>query len=211
LSEQQIRPRIEHRDFRPIHISGYDREANDFYPTPAWVTETLLKHVTLRGPVWEPCCGDGAIARVIEAQGHTVEATDLSDRGYGRGGVDFFNCKAIPNGCQAIVTNPPYGDGGAERHAQRASSQLLSFVRHAIALAEGTNGQLALLVRFQWIAGQRAAAMISAGPLDRVIVLTHRILWFDMGPATKHGQHHHAWLFFDSARDRSRPPEIIFA
>lgn len=211
MSEQLARPRIAHRDFRPVHISGFDREANDFYPTPAWVTETLLKNVRLRGPVWEPCCGDGAIARVIQARGHQVEATDLADRGHGRGGVDFFACDAMPDGCQAIVTNPPYGDGGAERGAPRASSQLLSFVRHGIALSEKADGQLALLVRFQWIAGQRAAALISAGPLDRVVVLTRRILWFDMGPATKHGQHHHAWLFFDCARDRTRPPEIVFA
>ena len=211
MSEQSTRPRIEHRDFRPIHISGFEREANDFYPTPTWVTETLLRHVPLRGPVWEPCCGDGAIARVIEAHGLPVEATDLGDRGFGRGGVDFFGCDAVPRRCQAIVTNPPYGDGGAERTSRRASSQLLAFVRHAIDLTEKSNGQLALLVRFTWIAGQRAAALMSSGPLDKVVVLTHRILWFDMGPATKHGQHHHCWLFFDAQRDRSKPPEIMFA
>ena len=205
------RPTIEHRDFRPIHISGYEREANDFYPTPAWVTETLMRHATLRGPVWEPCCGDGAIARVIEASGLPVEATDLGDRGYGTGGMDFFAQTAVPEGCRAIVTNPPYGDGGAERKSRRASSQLLAFVRHALGLTEVSNGQLALLVRFTWIAGQRASALLSGGPLDKVIVLTHRIMWFDMGPDTKHGQHHHCWLFFDAQRDRSKPPEIVFA
>ena len=54
------RPALE---FRPIHISGYDRQSHDFYPTPDWVTEALLKRVTLNGPVWEPCCGDGEIGR----------------------------------------------------------------------------------------------------------------------------------------------------
>ena len=211
MSEHLTRPRIEHRDFRPIHISGFAREANDFYPTPAWVTEALLNHVPLRGPVWEPCCGDGALARVIEARGHAVVATDLGDRGYGTGGMDFFAQTAPPPGCQAIVTNPPYGDGGAERQSRKASSQLLAFVRHAIDLTEAANGQLALLVRFQWVAGQRAAALLSSGPLDKIVVLTHRILWFDMGPATKHGQHHHCWVFFDAQRDPTRPPEIVFA
>ncbi|MEI7711767.1 MAG: hypothetical protein WCI94_10065 [Rhodospirillales bacterium] len=204
------RPTIAPRDFRPIHVSGYDREANDFYPTPAWVTEALLRHVALRGPVWEPCCGDGAIARVIEASGLPVVATDLGDRGYGNGGIDFFAQTAVPEGCRAIVTNPPYGDGGAERTSRRASSQLLAFVRHAIALTEASDGQLALLVRFTWIAGQKASALLTAGPLDKVVVLTHRIMWFDMGPNTKHGQHHHCWLFFDAQRDRSKPPEIVF-
>ena len=210
MSEQLVRPHTAHREFRPIHISGFDREANDFYPTPAWVTETLLDHVALRGTVWEPCCGDGAIARVIEARGHRVEATDLTDHGHGRGGVDFFACHTLPPGYSSIVTNPPYGDGGAERRARQASSQLLSFVRHAITLTEKGSGQLALLVRFQWIAGQRAAGLLTSGPLDKVVVLTHRIRWFDMGPATKQGQHHHCWLFFDAQRDRDRPPEIVF-
>ena len=211
MTDAPKRPNIEQRAFRPIHVSGYEREANDFYPTPAWVTETLLKYVPLRGPVWEPCCGDGAIARIVEQHGHRVEATDLGDRGYGKGGMDFFAQHAIPNFCQSIVTNPPYGDGGAERTSRRASAQLLEFVRHAIDLTEKADGQLALLVRFTWIAGQRASALMSTGPLDKVIVLTHRILWFDMGPATKTGQHHHCWLYFDAQRDRSKPPEIVFA
>ena len=199
------------REFRPIHISRFDRAMNDFYPTPAWVTEVLLKHAPLRGPVWEPCCGDGAIARVIESQGHRVEATDLADHSHGRSGVDFFDCDRVPEGCQAIVTNPPYGDGGSESRSKKASVQLLSFVKHGIALSEAANGQLALLVRFTWIAGKRASALISGGPLDKIIVLTHRIRWFDMGPQTKQGQHHHCWLFFDAQRDRSRPPEIVFS
>jgi hypothetical protein len=42
------------RASRPIHISGYHREANDFYATPDWVTEALLSYVQFRGRVWEP-------------------------------------------------------------------------------------------------------------------------------------------------------------
>ena len=60
------------RDFRPIHVSNFGRQGHDFYPTPTWVTQTLLDRVTFRGPVWEPCCGDGAIARQIEARGNRV-------------------------------------------------------------------------------------------------------------------------------------------
>ena len=123
----------------------------------------------------------------------------------------FLQTQAAPPGCRSIVTNPPYGDGGAERGGPASSRLLLSFVRHAIALTEQNGGQLALLVRFTWMAGQRAASLISAGPLDRVVVLTRRIRWFEMGDATKQGQHHHAWLFFDAERDRSRPPAIVFA
>ena len=112
---------------RPIHISGYAREPHDYYPTPAWVTACLLRHVALRGRVWEPCCGDGAIAAVLEAQQYAVEASDKEDRGFGTPGVDFLGCGAYPPGCGAMVTNPPYGDGGAARKAGNASSGMLRF------------------------------------------------------------------------------------
>jgi hypothetical protein len=198
-------------EVRPIHISGYSRTHNDFYPTPPWVTATLLHHVKLRGPVWEPCCGNGAIARVIESHGAQVHATDLIDHGFGQHGVDFFACREFPAGCQAMVTNPPYGDGGVMSRGTKASKAMLGFVRHALELTERAHGQLALLVRFQWIAGKRASDLIASAPLDAVIALTRRITWFDMGEKTNQGQHHHAWLFWDCARDANTPPRIVFA
>ncbi len=199
------------RSFRPVHISGYRREANDHYPTPAWVTACLLRHVRFRGAVWEPCCGDGAIAQVLREHRYAVVASDAAEHGFGLGGVDFFACTDFPPGCGAMVTNPPYGDGGAERKAGNASSAMLRFVRHALALTRRAEGQLALLVRFQWIAGRRAAALISSAPLRTVLVLTRRIRWFEMGERTNSGQHHHAWIVFDAARDPHQPPRIIFA
>jgi hypothetical protein len=198
-------------EVRPIHISGHDRQSHDFYPTPPWVTETLLKHVALRGPVWEPCCGDGAMTRVLEGAGHKVVATDLVDRGFGRGGVDFFKCATLPAGCRAIVTNPPYGDGGQMGRPADESLGLRDFVSHALDLTVRSNGQLALLVRFQWMAGKRAATLISSGPLSRIVVLTKRIQWFDMGERTKTGQHHHAWLFWDCKHGRLLPPSLVFS
>jgi hypothetical protein len=194
--------------FRSIHVSGYERQSGDFYPTPDWVTEALLRHVTLRGPVWEPCCGDGAVARVMERAKLKVTATDLVDRGFGRAGVNFFECSAFPESCRALVTNPPYGDTGL---GGKSTSGMQKFVRHALDLTARANGQLALLVRFQWIAGKRASALISSGPLSRVVVLTKRIQWFDMGEHTKTGQHHHAWLFWDCSHGRLLPPSLVFA
>ena len=199
------------REPRPIHISGYDRQQNDFYPTPAWVTEALLASVTLRGPVWEPCCGDGAMARVLKEQGHAIVASDLVDRGFGRPGVDFLAAQEFPEGCRSMITNPPYGDGGGSEKGVHAPGALLHFVRHAIALTRRADGQLALLVRFQWLAGRKAATLISSGPLARIVVLRRRIRWFDMGPMTNHGQHHHAWLFWDCRHPAGQAPEMLFA
>jgi len=198
-------------EVRAIHISGYERAAQDFYRTPSWVTETLLRHVTLRGPVWEPCCGDGAMAKVIAEHGHQVVASDIVDRGYGKSGIDFFKCQKFPEGCTAMVTNPPYGEAGPQnRSAGFSRSAMPRFVQHALNLTRQANGQLALLVRLQWTAGKTAADLITSGPLDTMVALTRRILWFDMGPKTHNAQHHHCWLFWDFQRSSQCPPRIVF-
>jgi hypothetical protein len=88
---------------------------------------------------------------------------------------------------------------------------MLEFVRHALRLAEDVEGQVALLVRFQWIAGRRAAALMSAGPFAAVIALTKRIRWFDMGERTNEAQHHHAWVVFDHAHEKGAPPVLLFS
>lgn len=83
------------------------RRALDFYPTPPEVTEALLQFLRLKpGTVWEPACGYGAMARVLEQHGHQVIATDLRETGFGEGGVDFLS--AGRRYCDAIVTNPPF-------------------------------------------------------------------------------------------------------
>ena len=195
---------------RAIHVSGYEREGRDFYATPAPVTAALLKHVVFRGPIWEPCCGDGAMSSVLAATGYDVVSTDLVDRGFGRGGVDFLACREVPDGCRAIVTNPPYGDTGSQKGQSRSPMAMLAFLRHAMALTESVQGQLALLVRLQWIAGKRAADTLSAGPFSAVIVLTSRIRWFEMGERTNAAQHHHAWVVFDHAHPKGQPPALLY-
>ena len=143
----------------------------DFYATPAWVTEALLQHVRFRGPVWEPCCGDGAMSSVLTEQGYDVVSTDLVDRGFGKPGVDFLACRSVPGRCQSIVTNPPYGDSGSHAGQSRSPTAMLDFLRHAMMLTKSVQGQLALLVRLQWIAGQRVAEIMSDGPFAAVVVL----------------------------------------
>jgi hypothetical protein len=202
----QVRP----ADARAIHISGFARETRDFYATPSWVTEALLKHVTFRGKVWEPCCGDGAMSSVLAAHGLDVVSSDIADRGFGRPGVDFLACTEVPEGCRGIVTNPPYGDTGTPAGQEKSSVAMLKFLRHAMRLTESVQGQLALLVRLQWIAGRHASEMLSSGPFAATIVLNRRIQWFQMGADTKTAQHHHAWVVLDWGA-RPGVPVLLFA
>lgn len=196
---------------RAIHVSGYEREGRDFYATPGWVTEALLQHVNFRGAVWEPCCGEGAMSSVLAAHGHEVISTDIADRAFGTPGVDFLKCRSVPKGCRSIVTNPPYGDTGSHKGQQRSSAAMLDFIRHALGLTASVQGQLALLVRLQWLAGRRAADVLSSGPFAATVILTQRIQWFDFGERTNTAQHHHAWVVFDHAHPVGSPPVLLYA
>lgn len=69
-----------------------DSNGADFYPTPSWATKALIDHEDFEGSIWEPACGDGAISKTLEGYGgYDVTSTDLYDRGYGEGGVDFID------------------------------------------------------------------------------------------------------------------------
>ena len=127
----------------------YTRQDRDFYPTPGWVTEALLRRVRLPKGIWEPCCGNGAMAQVLEAHGHLVVGTDLVDRGYGEAGRDFRAETRLPESITAIVTNPPYG------------RRLFAFVDHALELTRPVSGVVAMLFNAQWpyvCRGQQRAA-----------------------------------------------------
>ena len=196
---------------RAIHISGYERRGRDFYATPDWVTEALLRHVRFRGPVWEPCCGTGAMSAVLTAHRYEVISTDIADHGFGTPGIDFLACRSVPPGCRSIVTNPPYGDTGSHKGQARSSSAMLDFVAHALTVTATVRGQLALLVRLQWMAGQRAAELLTSGPFAATIILTQRIQWFEMGEQTNRAQHHHAWVVFDHDHPLGSPPALLYA
>lgn len=97
----------------PAGRAGNVRQTHDFYPTPPDATLALLRaegpHIARagRGRVWEPACGDGAIARVLEGNGIRVVGTDLVYRGYGeKRPRDFL--KERQARAMAIVTNPPF-------------------------------------------------------------------------------------------------------
>jgi hypothetical protein len=170
----------------------YARQERDFYPTPAWVTEALLRRVSLPNGIWEPCCGNGAMAQVLEAHGHRVVGTDLMDRGYGEAGRDFLDETRLPDGVTAIVTNPPYG------------RNLYKFVDHALELTRPVGGMVAMLVNIQWQTGAENSKRLRMPAFDASVILTKRIVWFpgaDGRPA-KQPQENHCWLVWDW----SRPP-----
>jgi len=135
------------------------RKDADFWPTPAWATEALLARENLPGRVWEPACGDGALAVVLEAAGYAVDAMDLHDRGHGRGAVDFLMEVKPPPGCRSIVTNPPFNLG-------------TRFMAHALALDPDF---LALFMPLSYLEGQERGGIYDVRPPSRVWVFRRRV------------------------------------
>lgn len=134
------------------------REPYEFYPTPPEGTLALLAVERFDGPIWEPACGDGAMAKVLVRAGYAVVATDLIDRGYGTGGIDFL--KETKARARHIVTNPPYGFGLAD-----------AFVNHALQLVEPERGSVAMLLNLAGLANPRRTWMYVSRPPANVYVL----------------------------------------
>lgn len=106
----------EHATFAQLGASNHcetKREINDFYATDPKTLEIFLNKlqedgINLHKNIWECACGQGHLSKILEAKGYKVWSTDLIDRGYGEGGVDFLTC--LPGGTWIgdIITNPPY-------------------------------------------------------------------------------------------------------
>ena len=127
------------------------RQDLDWYPTPDDVTRALLiadgRHMPYS--IWEPACGDGAMAEVLRGWGHDVFATDIVDRGYSgqRATADFFAVKTPM--AHGLITNPPF-------------SLAHQWIQHALALCPG---YVALLTKSTfWHAGRRADLFESHPP-----------------------------------------------
>ena len=130
------------------------------------MTEALLRTVCLPKRIWEPCCGDGAMARVLESHGHHVVATDLVDRGYGEGGP------GLPDGIPVARW----------RHRDRDKSAVWrgmarKFVDHALELMLPVGGMVAMLMNVQWQTAKKNSARCRIPAFDASVILTDRIVW----------------------------------
>lgn len=88
-----------------------ERVAEDYYATPKEATESLLHLFDLSDcdTFYEPACGEGHISEVLKeyySKKH-IHSTDLVNRGYGVGKVDFLKL-GNETKWDCIITNPPF-------------------------------------------------------------------------------------------------------
>jgi hypothetical protein len=84
----------------------------DWFATPPWATRALCEHVLpiVGRYVWEPACGDGAMAGPLGEYARTVVASDVHDYGWGHIQHDFLQ-PFVPREIdfpEVIIFNPPF-------------------------------------------------------------------------------------------------------
>lgn len=139
--------------------STKDREENDFYATHPSAAEWLMKIEDLDDNIWECACGQGHLAKPFIEAGHNVLCTDLIDRGFGKGGVDFLKQTEVFHG--DIVTNPPY------RFAKE-------FIEHALTLVPEGN-KVCMFLKVQFLEGVERRKMFEEYPPKTIWVSSSRV------------------------------------
>lgn len=166
--------------FKPTMKRFADLDGPDFFPTPAWATHALIDNERFEGDIWESACGNGAMSKVLDLTGQRVVSSDLYDRGYGEGGVDFLlsNRRAAN-----VVTNPPYNaaEGFVQAGLRKADRKFALLLR--LAFLEGANRQRTIFT--------------NAAPA-RVWVFSERITFYPAGAVQKGtGTTAYAWFVWD--------------
>lgn len=159
-----------------------DLDGPDFYPTPKWATQALIDNEKFEGTVWEPACGDGAMAEVFNSNGYKVISSDLYDRGYGEPEVDFILAKRLVDN---IVTNPPFHSAEEFVHSGLRQSKK----------------KFALLLRLAFLeSAGRQRTIFSVNPPSTVWVFSERITFYPKGAVKKgNGTTAYAWFVWDKS------------
>lgn len=164
-------------DTKALHVmlgssarTNEERESNDFYATDPKALELLLNIEEFDPFVWECACGKGHLSEVLKKRGYVVESTDLIDRGYGAGGVDFLKCTEKHNG--DIITNPPY------KYAQQ-------FVEHALELIPDGN-RVAMFLKLTFLESQQRRKMFDRYPPEYIYVSSSRLRCASRGEFEKY-------------------------
>lgn len=157
------------------HSEG-EREANDYYATDPHALELFLEAIKrdnfkLCKRIWECACGQGHLSKILIDKGYIVKSTDLIDRGYGEGGIDFLKQREGWHG--DILTNPPY------KYAE-------DFVEKALKLLEQGN-HCVMFLKVQFLEGQSRRELFEHCPPKYVYVHSKRANCAKNGNFEKYG------------------------
>jgi hypothetical protein len=142
--------------------SDHEREKHDYYATEPRVIDELFEREKFSDNIWECACGEGHLSKEIQKYTNSILSTDLIDRGFGTGNIDFLNINDVWNG--DIITNPPY------KYAQE-------FVEHAMKLIEKSelSGlKVAMFLKITFLEGQKRKELFKKYPPKVIYVYSSR-------------------------------------
>lgn len=149
------------------------REENDFYATNPETVRLFLDEFIKDNPfnekdILEPACGNGNISEVLKEyyKNSNIISTDLIDRNYGVGGVDFLTSEF--NKVDMVITNPPF------KFAQE-------FIEKGL---EISNKYVVMLCKIQLLEGIKRKKMFLNTPLKYIYVHTTRQATWKNGEET---------------------------
>lgn len=139
------------------------KKEGDFYETPKWAIDALLRREGFEGMILEPCCGKGAISKVLEQYGYKVISSDIStgDNIYGKKGIDALSINKISDN---IITNPPFNKHILNKIVEHLSSIYIK--------------KMALLLRLTFLESEGRRELLSALPLKAVYVFSSRVTMY---------------------------------
>jgi hypothetical protein len=167
-----------------------EREINDFYPTPSFCVDELLKREKFNGEIWECACGTGNISETLKSEGLQVYSSDLIDYGYGD---DFFDFLQSEKKTDNIITNPPFKDA-------------LEFVLKA---KQSANKKIAFFLKTVFLESADRYEMFQDKefPLKTVYQFSKRVSLYKGGVKMKNsGMVAYAWFVWD--KDYKGNPNI---
>lgn len=144
--------------------SLWQREADDWYVEPQWVSERLFEVEKFPGGICDPSCGGGNIVRAATAAGHSVIGMDIAARGKMLPVIQdwlTYDGLAFDN----IVTNPPFAlcddrKAGTHPYVEKCLAKAL----HKVALILPSN----------WVQGDKRSRWLEKTPLRRVWFVSPR-------------------------------------
>ena len=171
----------------------------EYYETPMWCIERILEQGVVGPYVWDPCCGDGTLAKAAEQHGCEVHGTDIYDWGYGKDrSLDFlkstFDHLPFPVGWITLFINPPF-------------SLATNFVEHGLALGIKN---IVVFQRFAWLESMKRREFWDLHcPKEIFICGSRATCWLHSIPHSLRGSSTttaHAWFVFD---ENTRPAASI--
>ena len=136
-----------------------ERQQEDFYATDPKAIDILLEVEQFTYGILEPACGMGHMSKRLKQCGYNVTSTDLIDRGYGFGDIDFLTIHKHWSG--DIITNPPF-------------KLAIEFIHHSINIIPVGN-KVAMFLKILFLETDKRKTLFEEFPPKTVYILANRV------------------------------------